>query len=197
MMLPSLFRTAQVCPLPAPIDSNAMPVGTSVKVRDWIQEELDKRGEKARFSIASNPEFLREGAAVSDFMRPDRVVIGTDAGDEQALPGLAWPVGPQGQLGPVAVAVQVRDLPVSPLDSLLAAILGDSAEALADDALLLIARSHADEGDAGLAVAAYERVASDFSDSLLAPRALLMAAELCEAKLVDLDRARRAALLAP
>ena len=62
-----------------------MPVGTSVKVRQWVQEELDRRGEKARFSVASNPEFLREGAAVGDFMRPDRVVIGTDPGDDQAL----------------------------------------------------------------------------------------------------------------
>jgi len=75
---------------------------------------------------------------------------------------------------------------------LLAAIVRDPAEPLADDALLIVARSHADEGDADLAVAAYERVASDFPDSLLAPEALLTAAELCEAKLGDLDRARRA-----
>lgn len=75
---------------------------------------------------------------------------------------------------------------------LLAAIAGDAREPLADDALLLTARSHADEGDAGLAVAAYERVASDFPDSLLAPEALLTAAKLCEAKLGDLDRERRA-----
>jgi UDPglucose 6-dehydrogenase len=67
------------------VTKSTVPVGTSVKVRGWIQEELDKRGEKARFSVASNPEFLREGAAVGDFMRPDRVVIGTDAGDDQAL----------------------------------------------------------------------------------------------------------------
>ena len=74
----------------------------------------------------------------------------------------------------------------------LSAQLGLNRQPLADDALLLIAGSHADQGDADLAVAAYERVASDFPDSLVAPRALLMAAELCEAKLGDLDRARRA-----
>ena len=67
------------------VTKSTVPVGTSDVVRGWIQEELDERGEKARFSVASNPEFLREGAAVGDFMRPDRVVIGTDSGDDQAL----------------------------------------------------------------------------------------------------------------
>ena len=67
------------------VTKSTVPVGTSAKVRGWIQEELDAKGEKANFSVASNPEFLREGAAIGDFMRPDRVVIGTDPGDEQAL----------------------------------------------------------------------------------------------------------------
>ncbi len=67
------------------VTKSTVPVGTSDKVRGWIQQELDERGEKTRFSVASNPEFLREGAAVGDFMRPDRVVIGTDTGDDQAL----------------------------------------------------------------------------------------------------------------
>jgi UDPglucose 6-dehydrogenase len=67
------------------VTKSTVPVCTSEKVRGWVQEELDARGEKARFSVASNPEFLREGAAVADFMRPDRVVIGTEAGDDQAL----------------------------------------------------------------------------------------------------------------
>ncbi len=67
------------------VTKSTVPVGTARKVRKWIQEELDERGSTANFSVASNPEFLREGAAIGDFMRPDRVVIGTDEGDEQAL----------------------------------------------------------------------------------------------------------------
>lgn len=66
------------------VTKSTVPVGTSDHVRTWIQEELDRRGSKLRFSVASNPEFLREGAAIGDFMRPDRVVIGTDPGDDQA-----------------------------------------------------------------------------------------------------------------
>ena len=66
------------------VTKSTVPVGTSDRVREWIQEELDRRGSKLRFSVASNPEFLREGAAIGDFMRPDRVVIGTDPGDDQA-----------------------------------------------------------------------------------------------------------------
>jgi UDPglucose 6-dehydrogenase len=64
------------------VTKSTVPVGTGDKVRNWVNEELDKAGRVAGFSVASNPEFLREGAAISDFMRPDRVVIGTD--DEQA-----------------------------------------------------------------------------------------------------------------
>jgi len=64
------------------VNKSTVPVGTAEKVRGWISEELEKRGAKTGFSVASNPEFLREGAAIGDFMRPDRVVIGTD--DEQA-----------------------------------------------------------------------------------------------------------------
>ena len=67
------------------VTKSTVPVGTARKMRAWIQEELDAAGRKVNFSIASNPEFLREGAAIGDFMRPDRVVIGTDEGDEQAL----------------------------------------------------------------------------------------------------------------
>ena len=67
------------------VTKSTVPVGTSQKVRGWIQEELDARGKEVPFSVASNPEFLREGAAIADFMRPDRVVIGTDDGDDQAL----------------------------------------------------------------------------------------------------------------
>jgi UDPglucose 6-dehydrogenase len=59
------------------VSKSTVPVGTAARVRAWIDEELDKRGARIAYSVASNPEFLREGAAIGDFMRPDRVVIGT------------------------------------------------------------------------------------------------------------------------
>jgi UDPglucose 6-dehydrogenase len=64
------------------VTKSTVPVGTSAKVRGWIEEELAGRKLGPYFSVASNPEFLREGAAIGDFMRPDRVVIGTE--DEQS-----------------------------------------------------------------------------------------------------------------
>ncbi len=67
------------------VTKSTVPVGTSEKVRGWIQEELEALAKDVHFSMASNPEFLREGAAIGDFMRPDRVVIGTEPGDDQAL----------------------------------------------------------------------------------------------------------------
>lgn len=65
------------------VDKSTVPVGTADKVRDAIAEELKKRGVKIPYSVASNPEFLKEGAAVEDFMRPDRIVLGAD--DDRAV----------------------------------------------------------------------------------------------------------------
>jgi UDPglucose 6-dehydrogenase len=60
------------------VDKSTVPVGTAKKVRDAIQAELDRRGSDLTFDVISNPEFLKEGTAVSDCMRPDRIVIGVD-----------------------------------------------------------------------------------------------------------------------
>ncbi|GAB4057311.1 UDP-glucose/GDP-mannose dehydrogenase family protein [Uliginosibacterium sediminicola] len=65
------------------IDKSTVPVGTADKVRGAIAEELVKRDVVVPYSVVSNPEFLKEGAAVEDFMRPDRIVVGAD--DEQAI----------------------------------------------------------------------------------------------------------------
>ena len=61
------------------ITKSTVPVGTSIKVKTAVQDELDKRGVDVSFDVASNPEFLKEGAAIDDFMKPDRIVVGTES----------------------------------------------------------------------------------------------------------------------
>jgi len=61
------------------VDKSTVPIGTADKVRDTIQKKLLSRGVNYKFDVISNPEFLREGVAIQDFMKPDRVVIGTDS----------------------------------------------------------------------------------------------------------------------
>jgi UDPglucose 6-dehydrogenase len=64
------------------VNKSTVPVGTADRVRAEIQKELDKRGQQIPFGVVSNPEFLKEGAAVEDFLRPDRIIVGSD--DERA-----------------------------------------------------------------------------------------------------------------
>lgn len=61
------------------VTKSTVPVGTSIKVKNAIQEELKKRNVDIPFDVASNPEFLKEGAAIADFLKPDRIVIGLDS----------------------------------------------------------------------------------------------------------------------
>ena len=67
------------------VTKSTVPVGTAKKVKAAIQAELDKRGVDVPFDVASNPEFLKEGAAIKDFMSPDRVVVGTESEKAQEV----------------------------------------------------------------------------------------------------------------
>jgi len=67
------------------VTKSTVPVGTAKKVRAAIQEELDARGENIDFDVASNPEFLKEGDAVGDFMKPDRIVVGVESDKAQTI----------------------------------------------------------------------------------------------------------------
>ncbi|HBM50586.1 MAG TPA: UDP-glucose 6-dehydrogenase, partial [Marinobacter sp.] len=64
------------------VDKSTVPVGTGDKVKAAVRAQLDHRGLELDFDVVSNPEFLKEGAAINDFMKPDRIVVGTDS--EQA-----------------------------------------------------------------------------------------------------------------
>ncbi len=67
------------------VTKSTVPVGTAKKVKAAIQEELDKRGVAIEFDVASNPEFLKEGNAIDDFMKPDRVVVGVESEKAKSL----------------------------------------------------------------------------------------------------------------
>ncbi len=67
------------------VTKSTVPVGTAKKVKAAVQEELDKRGVNIDFDVASNPEFLKEGAAIKDFMSPDRVVVGVESERAQKM----------------------------------------------------------------------------------------------------------------
>jgi UDPglucose 6-dehydrogenase len=67
------------------VTKSTVPVGTSGLLRKTIQAELDRRGVKIEFDVASNPEFLKEGSAIKDFMSPDRVIVGTDTRKAEKL----------------------------------------------------------------------------------------------------------------
>jgi UDPglucose 6-dehydrogenase len=89
------------------VDKSTVPVGTAEKVRKAIAEELKKRGADIEFDVVSNPEFLKEGAAVADFMRPDRVIIGTDS--ERATQRMADLYAPYLRASDRLISMGIRD----------------------------------------------------------------------------------------
>ncbi len=67
------------------VNKSTVPIGTAPKVKRTIQDEIDKRGVDVKFDVASNPEFLKEGSAIDDFLKPDRIVIGTETQRAQKI----------------------------------------------------------------------------------------------------------------
>ncbi len=67
------------------VDKSTVPVGTAKRVREWVQKALDLRGSDLTFDVISNPEFLKEGAAVEDCMKPDRIVIGVESPEAEEV----------------------------------------------------------------------------------------------------------------
>ncbi|MCO6359514.1 UDP-glucose dehydrogenase family protein [Roseivirga pacifica] len=67
------------------VTKSTVPVGTAQKVKNAVQEELDKRGVNIPFDVASNPEFLKEGAAIQDFLKPDRIVVGIESDNAKKI----------------------------------------------------------------------------------------------------------------
>lgn len=89
------------------VDKSTVPVGTAEKVRETILAELQKRGVHIEFDVVSNPEFLKEGAAVEDFMRPDRVIVGSDS--ERAREKMAELYAPYLRVNDRLLTMGVRD----------------------------------------------------------------------------------------
>ncbi len=67
------------------VNKSTVPIGTAQKVKKVIQDEIDKRGIKVDFDVASNPEFLKEGNAIDDFLKPDRIVVGVDSENAEKI----------------------------------------------------------------------------------------------------------------
>jgi UDPglucose 6-dehydrogenase len=88
------------------VDKSTVPVGTADAVRQAVAEELAKRGKSLEFAVVSNPEFLKEGAAVDDFMRPDRIIVGSD--DERATAVMRRLYGPFQRNHERFIAMSVR-----------------------------------------------------------------------------------------
>ena len=67
------------------VNKSTVPVGTGEKIKGIIQEEIKKRGVDVSFDVASNPEFLKEGTAIEDFLKPDRIIVGVEAEEAQKI----------------------------------------------------------------------------------------------------------------